>query len=138
MRGGECWAEYAQLQTPLRTERQRTGQMAEQVAVDFLQAEGLEILFRNFRRKRGELDIVARDANVLVVAEVRTRARSAYGGAAASVDVRKQRRLIHASAQLLQQHPAFARLPVRFDVLVIHNPLSADPRVEWIKHAFGC
>jgi putative endonuclease len=137
MRATDCWAEYVRLQAPVKTERQRIGQAAEDIATDFLRAQGLEILFRNFRRKRGELDVVARDGNVLVVAEVRTRASSAYGGAAASVNLRKQRRLIHAAAQLLQQRPDFARLPVRFDVIVIHNPLSKDPGVDWIKHAFS-
>jgi putative endonuclease len=104
--------------------------------VAFLRARGCEILVCNFRRRRGELDIVARDQAVLVVAEVRTRASAAFGGAAASVTRGKQRRITRAAAQLLQQRSNLARLPVRFDVLVVSDPLGAVPAIEWIQHAF--
>ena len=60
----------------------------------------------------------------------------AFGGAAASVDVRKRRRLLRAAEQLLQQRKELARLQVRFDVIVVHQPASKNPRSEWIKHAF--
>jgi putative endonuclease len=118
------------------TSRQQSGQRAEQLAAAFLRARGCEILVCNFRRRRGELDIVARDKAVLVVAEVRTRASPAYGGAAASVTRSKQRRIALAAAQLLQQRTDLARLPVRFDVVVVTDPLGASPAIEWIKHAF--
>ncbi len=74
--------------------------------------------------------------SVLVVAEVRTRASNAYGGAAASVTPAKQRRIVRAASQLLQQRRELARLPVRFDVIVVSDPDSAQPRIEWIRHAF--
>src|SRR5215469_11943988 len=118
------------------TSRQQRGQRAEQLAAEFLRAAGCEILHCNFRRRLGELDIVARSGHVLVVAEVRTRASTAYGGAAASVTHGKQRRITRAAAQLLQQRADLARLPVRFDVVVVTDPLGAAPAVEWIQHAF--
>jgi putative endonuclease len=119
------------------TQRQVTGQAAEDIAADFLRAAGLEILERNYRRRLGELDLVAREGDVLVIAEVRTRASNAYGGAAASVDVWKQRKLIRATAQLLQQRTDLGRLRVRFDVMVVTDPSAPKPGVEWIKHAFA-
>jgi putative endonuclease len=118
------------------TRRQETGQRAEQLAAEFLAAQGLTILERNYRRRLGELDIIARDGGVLVIAEVRTRAAGTFGGAAASVDRAKQRRIIRATAQLLQQRRDLARLPVRFDVLVVSGPERSSPRIEWIRHAF--
>jgi len=118
------------------TSRQQSGQRAEQLAADFLRAAGCQILLCNFRRRLGELDIVARSRDVLVVAEVRTRASTAYGGAAASVTHGKQRRIARAAAQLLQQRADLARLPVRFDVVVVTDPDGITPRVEWIQHAF--
>lgn len=117
-------------------ERQRIGHSAEDAAVGFLQSQGLTILLRNFRRRLGELDIVARDGAVLVIAEVRTRSSERYGGAAASVDVRKQNKLLRAAAQLLQQRKDLAKCRVRFDVIVVHRPASRHMQVEWIKHAF--
>ncbi len=118
------------------TSRQQCGRRAEQLAVEFLRAAGCEILQCNYRRRLGELDIVARADDVLVVAEVRTRTGDAYGGAAASVDRRKQRRITRAASQLLQQRSDLVRLPVRFDVVVVSDPYGAAPVIEWIQHAF--
>ena len=118
------------------TARQQSGRRAEDLAAEFLRARGCEILERNYRRRLGELDLIAREGGVLVVAEVRTRASGQWGGAAASVDRRKQQRITRAALQLLQQRPELARLPVRFDVLVVSDLSAAEPRIEWIRHAF--
>ena len=118
------------------TVRQQRGQRAEELAAEFLRTAGCEIVHCNYRRRAGELDIVARLSGVLVIAEVRTRAGSAYGGAAASVTRAKQRRITRAASQLLQRSPELARLPVRFDVLVVSDPCGASPGIEWIQHAF--
>jgi putative endonuclease len=118
------------------TAAQVLGARAEQLALEYLQGRGLTIVERNYRRRLGEIDLVALDHGVLVIAEVRTRSSAAFGGAAASVDGRKQRRIIRAAAQLLQQNRNYAALPVRFDVLIISGAASAAPAVEWLRHAF--
>jgi putative endonuclease len=112
-------------------DRQRIGQAAEDAAVAFLESQGLEILYRNFRRRAGELDIVARHSDELIIVEVRTRSSEKFGGAAASVDFRKRAKLRRAAALLLQQRKDLAALRVRFDVVAI-GPAG----IEWIKHAF--
>jgi putative endonuclease len=112
-------------------DRQQIGRTAEDAAVAFLESQGLEILFRNFRRRAGELDIVAREGHTLIIVEVRTRSSDKFGGAAASVDFRKQAKLRRAAALLLQQRNDLARLRVRFDVVAM-TPAG----IEWIKHAF--
>ena len=112
-------------------ERQRIGQEAEDAAVSFLRARVLAILTRNYRGKVGELDIVARDERTLVVVEVRIRSSDRYGGAAASVDYRKQAKIRRAAALLIHQRKDLAALPVRFDVIAI-----GPKGIEWIKHAF--
>ena len=118
------------------TSAQALGARAEQCALEYLKGRGLTILERNYRRRRGELDLVALDAGVLVIAEVRTRSTEAFGGAAASVGKTKQRRIIRAASQLLQQRRAYAALPVRFDVLIVSGLESEAPRVDWLRHAF--
>jgi putative endonuclease len=118
------------------TPRQQSGRRAEDLAAEFLRAQGCEILERNYRRRLGELDLIVRDRGVLVIAEVRTRAHAAFGSAAASVDRRKQRRITLAAQQLLQQRTELARLPVRFDVIVVSDLAAREPRFEWIRHAF--
>jgi len=122
--------------TGRRTLQQRIGEQAEGIAADFLRAQGLRILERNFRRRLGELDIVALDGDVLVIVEVRFRASNRYGGAAASVDGRKQQRLIRAAAQLLQRRDDFSHFRVRFDVISVSETGAATPGVEWFQHAF--
>ena len=119
------------------TSRQLSGRRAEDLAADFLRQAGCEILLRNYRRRLGELDIVARREAVLIVAEVRTRASDAYGGAAASVTRRKQQRITRAASALLQERSDLARLAVRFDVIVVRDPFGASPVIEWIQHAFS-
>ena len=120
----------------MSTRQQLTGRRAEELAAQFMRAQGFEVVLRNYRRRLGELDLVARRDGVLVIAEVRTRAQARFGGAAASVDRRKQRRIVRAAAQLLQQRRDLADSPVRFDVIVVSDPLATAPRIEWIRHAF--
>ena len=124
--------------TGRRTAKQLIGMAAEKLAADFLRAQGLEVVERNYLRRLGELDIVALDPHggVLVIAEVRARASDRFGGAAASVDFRKQQRLVRAASQLLQQRRDLARLPVRFDVICVSNVGSERPRIDWIRQAF--
>ena len=112
------------------------GRSAEEIAADFLAEQGLTVLLRNYRRRSGELDLVAQDGDVLVVAEVRTRSTEEFGGAAASVDGWKQHKIVRATTQLLQARKELARLRVRFDVVVVRGADGPRPTVEWLKHAF--
>lgn len=119
------------------TRRQESGQRAEELASAYLRQQGLTILLRNYRCRVGELDIVAREGGVLVVVEVRMRSDDSYGGAAASVDRRKQLRLTRAASRLLQQRRDLTQLPVRFDVIVVQTREAQSPVIEWIRHAFA-
>jgi putative endonuclease len=95
------------------------GRAAEDAACHFLERAGYRIVTRNFRHRLGELDVVAIEDGVLALVEVRYRAGSRYGGAAASITPAKQRRLVRAAQVLLARHPALARLPARFDVVAV-------------------
>jgi putative endonuclease len=114
-------------------DRRQTGTLAENSAAAFLEAQGFQIVARNFLRRVGELDVVAREGDLLVIVEVRTRADDRFGGAAASVTPAKQRRIALTAALFLDQHPELRRCRVRFDVIVIR-----DGRIEWLRHAFDC
>jgi putative endonuclease len=118
-------------------DRQQIGRVAEDAAVQYLESQGLAILLRNYRRRLGELDVIAQKHDVLIIVEVRTRASDSYGGAAASIGVRKQRRIVRATSQLLQQRKDLASLRIRFDVIVVRNPTAPNPGIEWIQHAFA-
>jgi putative endonuclease len=117
-------------------DRQALGRAAEEAAARFLESRQLTILARNYRCRSGEIDIVAETPEgVIVIAEVRLRADARYGGAAASVDWRKQRRIQRATCHLLARQPALTRRALRFDVLDL-APDGAGYRIEWIRHAF--
>ncbi len=111
-----------------RTARQIEGDVAEEHALHFLQERGLTLIERNFRCKGGEIDLVMGEGKSLVFVEVRKRADTHYGGAAASVTVRKQARLIIAAQTFLQRYKLSPAC--RFDVVAIDAGA-----VEWIKNA---
>ncbi len=119
---------------------QQRGCWAEALACKFLQRAGLTLIERNFRYPRGEIDLVMRDRNVLVFVEVRYRRHTRFGGAAASVDAHKQRRLVRAAAFYLQCRMRYQRHPrCRFDVLSItgdHSDADTAMQINWIKQAF--
>jgi putative endonuclease len=111
---------------------QRLGEQKEDLAARFLRRHGLTLEQRNVRCRFGEIDLVLRDREVLVFAEVRFRADDGHGGGAASVDARKRARLIAAARWYLAGHPREAERPCRFDVLA----LGAGEEIEWIRDAF--
>jgi len=109
------------------------GESAEDAALAYLEAAGLRLLERNYRtpgRGGGEIDLIMRgEEGTLVFVEVRARAKAAHGGAAASVNAAKQRRIIFAAHHYLRRFRALP--PCRFDVIAIDGE-----RVEWLRAAF--
>ena len=114
------------------SERQRRGAHAEERAARYLERQGLDILARNFRSRLGEIDLVAREGPTLVFVEVRLRVSRAYGGAQASVDARKQARLVAAARFYLSR--LRAEPPCRFDVVTFEDAMAESPR--WLRGAF--
>jgi putative endonuclease len=108
------------------------GKDAEDRALKHLQQQGLRLVARNFRTRRGELDLVLLDGDTLVITEVRRRGNAGFGGALASVDARKRSRIILATRLLLLQRPALAARPVRFDVIAI----EPTGKLHWVRGAF--
>jgi putative endonuclease len=120
---------------PPKTPRQRRGAHAEDQACHFLQRHGLRLVTRNYRSRRGEIDLIMRDADNLVFVEVRYRRQSRYGSGLESVDWRKQQRILACAAYYLHCHPQAGQLPARFDVVAL-TPGDGDVRIEWIRNAF--
>jgi putative endonuclease len=116
-------------------ERKTIGQLGEELALAHLLAHGLKPLIRNYRCKMGELDLVMLEREVLVLVEVRCRSSNDYGGAAASVDWTKQRRLVLAAEHLRMKRVELRRYPARFDVVAITMG-KPKAKVDWIKNAF--
>lgn len=116
-------------------ERKAIGLRGEELALAHLVAHGLRFITRNYRCKLGEIDLVMLDGQTLVLVEVRYRASSDYGGAAASIDWQKQRKLVKTAEHLLLKRADLRRYPARFDVIAITTGADGTT-IDWIKGAF--
>ncbi len=115
-----------------------TGSEIETHVSTYLQKKGFQLLHRNFRCRLGEIDLIGLHQNQLIFVEVRFRCNTAYGGAAASVDFRKQQKLIKTARFFLLKYPKMANCACRFDVVAVTLRHEADHELEidWIQNAF--
>ncbi len=114
------------------------GRHAEALAAAFLALQGYEILERNFRSSRLEIDLIARLGQVLAIVEVKYRASGRHGGAAPAVTAQKQRDIETATVGYLRAR-GLAGLRVRFDVVTL-EPALGEPAALVVRHipnAFG-
>ncbi len=114
-----------------RSPTQARGDAAEERALAFLVGEGLALVERNVASRLGEIDLVMRDAADIVFVEVRARAGGDFGGAAASVDAAKQRRLQREAQRWMNRRFGDRWPPCRFDVCAFEGA-----RLDWIRGAF--
>ncbi len=122
--------------TRVTSERALRGAACENIAAEYLESHGLEVMARNLRCKAGELDLVCRDGGVIAIVEVRQRRRHDYGGALASVNLAKQRKIIRAARFLVARLAARSGLCLRFDVVAVHGVPDGAYDIVWIKDAF--
>ncbi len=102
--------------------------------MQWLAGRGLEVIARNWRCRFGEIDLILQDGETVVFAEVRLRANPRFGGAAASIDARKQAKLVASARLFLASRPALRKRPCRFDAVLL---VDADGgKVDWIRNAF--
>lgn len=110
----------------------KPGALAEQLAAQYLQQQGLKLLQLNYSCRFGEIDLILQDGDTHVFAEVRLRSGSAFGGAAASIDARKQAKLVRTAQHYLS---GLQRIPpCRFDAILLQT--TDMKNIEWIKNAF--
>jgi putative endonuclease len=112
---------------PLHLQR---GVLGERAAKKHLRKLGLKFLVANFRSKRGEIDLVFRDADCLVFIEVKTRSSEDWTRPAAAVDARKRLLLSQCGLDYLKllKRP---QVKIRFDVVEV---LLADGAVREVRH----
>ncbi|MFB9378129.1 YraN family protein [Kineococcus gynurae] len=109
------------------------GRYGENVAVARLSEAGMTVLDRNWRCAGGEIDVVARDGDTLVVCEVKTRRSTSAGTALEAVTPHKLDRLQRLAEQWLAAHPGVGTVPVRFDVVAVTPARSGAARVEHLR-----
>ncbi len=108
---------------------------SEDIAAEFLQRQGLELLVTNYRNRTGEIDLIMIDDQTLVFVEVKQRRDSKFGRPEESVGMAKQAKLRRTAASYLQHHDRSQSWPCRFDVVAITGGPHA-PVCRWIQNAF--
>ncbi|ATE73302.1 putative endonuclease [Lysobacter capsici AZ78] len=120
---------------PRASDRRSRGAAVEAAARAYLLEHGLRDIAANANYRFGELDLVMRDGATVVFVEVRYRRSDRFGGGAASVDLRKRRKLVLAAQAFLLAHPGYADSPCRFDVIEADGD-PAQPGLNWLRDAF--
>ncbi|MBS1558185.1 MAG: YraN family protein [Bacteroidetes bacterium] len=93
------------------------GKEGEQLAADFLETKGFEIVARNFRHKRSEIDLIAKKNNWLIFVEVKLRSSEAYGYPEDFVDRKKAKNIIEGAEEYTYRQRWQG--PVRYDIVSI-------------------
>lgn len=109
------------------------GQLGEDLATEHLSSKNFEILERNYRWGKSEIDIVCKHDNFLVVVEVKTRQTAMYGQPFEAVTKSKQRQIIKVTNRYIQENNV--ELEVRFDVVsIVQN--QCQTKIDHIESAF--
>ena len=108
--------------------------MGEDLACRELERRGYAVIARRYRRRGGEVDIIARDGDALVFVEVKAREGAAFGSGAEAIGHLKRRRLVQIALDYMTRH-RLTSCPCRFDVVSI---LFGDgqPAIEVFQNAF--
>lgn len=114
-------------------EHNELGKLGEELAVDFLQQEGYDILETNWFFDKAEIDIIAKKDNLLIVVEVKTRSSNDFGLPQDFVKPKKIQLLVKAVNQYIEKNEL--DVEVRFDIIAITKEMSKF-NIEHIKEAF--
>lgn len=110
------------------------GKLSEAVAADFLKKQGLTVVAQNVRCALGEIDLVAREGNIHVFVEVKSRFASGRGLPQEAITRAKQRRITRLAQWYIKQH-RLQHQSARFDVIAI-TWQGDEPQIQWIPNAF--
>lgn len=111
------------------------GNRGENIAAEYLQNKGYQILCRNYRCAIGEIDIIASQQNTVVFVEVKTRSSLRFGRPGEAVDYRKQHKIIR-TAQWYCQGNNLRGKTCRFDVVEVLPGIAGQMSVRHLKGAF--
>jgi putative endonuclease len=115
-------------------QRKSLGTKGEHLAAEFLRRHGFEIIARNFRYDRGEIDIIAGKEKLISFCEVKTRTSTAYGSGEDAVDTRKQRQIRKVAEGFISERELDG-YDFRFDVVVV-DIRKKETTIRLIENAF--
>jgi len=116
------------------------GFAVEACVAELLARHGFVVLARNVSIAGAEIDLVVRSDEdrepLIVFVEVRSRADALRGHPLETIDARKRSQIVRGATAFLVQHDLWEKVAVRFDVIGVVAPDSADPDVVWLRGAF--
>lgn len=115
--------------------RQALGRIGEDLACRELERRGYAIVARRYRRRHGEIDIIARDGPTMVFVEVKAREGRQFGEACEAVTGLKRYRMAQIALDYLVRH-RLADCPCRFDVVSIHLE-GGRSTIDVVQNAFS-
>ena len=95
------------------------GRAGEEAAALHLEKKGIKVLYKNFRSRKGEIDIIAIDKETIVFAEVKAWATFGLDTLEYAIDARKQHKIIETSKYFLSLHREYRYMAIRFDVIFV-------------------
>lgn len=110
----------------MKTENKKIGGFGENLAVSFLKGLGYKIIGQNVRTRIGEIDILAREGESVVIVEVKTKTTDCFGEGFEMVNHFKKRKLLQLANQLRMQYPQDV---VRVDIISI-NLTTKPPEIK--------
>lgn len=113
--------------------RHELGKNGEDIACDFILKMGYDILERNYRSKLGEIDIIAKDNEELVLIEVKTRGQELFGTPAEAVNPIKRKHIYHVAEYYLMERK-LENVFCRIDIVEIYKK-GDKYNVNYIKNA---
>jgi len=117
-----------------RREKKALGKKGEELALRFLKKRGYQIIERNYVCKMGEMDIIAREKDILAFIEVKTRTSTTFGPPQLAVNPKKQSQMSKVALHFLKEK-RLEDAKARFDVVAIALGLKGA-EIELIKDAF--
>lgn len=109
------------------------GKSGEMIVKDYLVSKGYSILQTNYRNKIGEIDIIAKDRDIIVFIEVKSRTNTSYGYAFEAVDLRKQRKIINTSLVYIKFNN-YKDIQLRYDIIEVY--FQKDIKINHLVNAF--
>lgn len=110
------------------------GQYAKQLAADYLEKKGCEILYRNFRYRRFEIDLIVSHENTTVFVEVKARKNNLFGNPEDLVNQKKIRAFRIAAEHYLRMHNC--NKAIRFDIISILENKEQGLEITHLEDGF--
>ena len=113
------------------------GKLGEEIACKYLQQEGYKIVYRNYRTRFAEIDIIAEKNNILSFIEVKTRTSQKFGEPVEAVTLAKQKKIHRCAEAYLQFKGMLTAIPIlSFDVIEIIREGTAVKELKHHPHCF--